>query len=97
MEKARLNREYVGDSFNDFLKENYSEKELDILKAKANFLIELQDLRKQANMTQTDLAAKIGVTQATIAKMEKGLISLSLNNLFKILGAMGKTIKITSL
>lgn len=97
METAKYKKEYVGDSLDDFLNENYSEEQLNILKAKADFLIELQELRKQTNMTQKELAEKIGVTQATIAKMEKGLISISLKNLFKILGAMGKTIQITSL
>lgn len=97
MDAAKFKKEYVGDSFDDFLNENYSEEQLNILKAKADFLIELQELRKQTNMTQKELAEKIGVTQATIAKMEKGLISISLKNLFKILGAMGKTIQITSL
>lgn len=37
------------------------------------------------------------ISQSTIAKIENGKINPSLNNIFKILHAMGKTIKIASL
>ena len=43
------------------------------------------------------ISKKTGISQSTIAKIENGKINPSLNNIFKILHAMGKTIKIASL
>lgn len=92
-----VNLEHVGSSFDDFLKEEVSEEESKIIDAKMQFLQELIDLRKNNHLTQVELEKKTGIKQSTIAKIENGGINPSLNNLFRLLGAMGKTIKITPL
>lgn len=47
----------------------------------------LRRLRKEHNLTQADLARQIGIQQSDLSRMEKGEYRVSLDNLFKILGA----------
>lgn len=95
--EVKVNQRYVGRSFDDYLQEALSEDEQKLVKAKTEFLLQLIDLRKEANLTQSELGKLVGLKQSTIAKIEKGVISTSFDNLFKMLAAMGKTIKITPL
>jgi len=44
-------------------------------------------MRKERNLTQADLARQIGIQQSDLSRMEKGEYRVSLDNLFKILGA----------
>lgn len=97
MDKAKVDTTYVGQSFDEYLKENLSAEEIKVIEAKAQFLLELTNLRKESHLTQTELGNRIGVTQSTVAKIEKGMITPSFDNLFRLLGSMGKTIRITSL
>ena len=95
--EAKVNHKYVGRSFDDYLNETLTQDELKLVKAKTDFLLQLIDLRKEANLTQSELGKMVGLKQSTIAKIEKGVISTSFDNLFKMLAVMGKTIKITPL
>lgn len=45
----------------------------------------LRELRKERKLTQTDLAARIGIQQSDLSRMEKGEYRVSLDTLFKIL------------
>lgn len=47
----------------------------------------LRRMRKERNLTQADLARQIGIQQSDLSRMEKGEYRVSLDNLFKILGA----------
>ncbi len=47
----------------------------------------LRRLRKEHDLTQADLARQIGIQQSDLSRMEKGEYRVSLDNLFKILGA----------
>jgi len=47
----------------------------------------LRMLRKGRHLTQTELARQIGIQQSDLSRMEKGEYRVSLDNLFKILGA----------
>jgi transcriptional regulator with XRE-family HTH domain len=49
----------------------------------------IRQLRKQRNLTQTDLAGKIGIQQSDLSRMEKGEYRVSLDALFRILGEFG--------
>lgn len=95
--KNIVDKRYVGDNFDDYLEENLSQEEINLIDARANFLIELNELRKSQNLTQKDLEAKTGIKQSTIAKIEHGTINPSFNNILKLLNAMGKTVRIASL
>lgn len=46
----------------------------------------IRGLRKERGLTQADLAARIGVQQSDLCRMETGEYRVSLDALFKILG-----------
>ena len=94
---VKVNDKYVGSDIDDFFNEIYTPEELAIIKERADFLLQIVEARKANNLTQTDLSQKTGIAQSTIAKIENGKINPSLNNIFKILHAMGKTIRMESL
>lgn len=69
---------------------------VDAMHAEAH-VYQLQKLRKELGMTQTDLAEKIGVSQKRISQMEKGDIgSVSLKTLHKYLAALGADLTVTA-
>ena len=45
----------------------------------------IRALRKDRDLTQADLAARIGIQQSDLSRMEKGEYRVSLDTLFKIL------------
>ncbi|WHS49640.1 MULTISPECIES: helix-turn-helix domain-containing protein [Rothia] len=60
-------------------------------------VFQLQELRKDLGLTQTDLAEKIGVSQKRISQMEKGDIeSVSIKTLHKYLAALGADLTVTA-
>ena len=46
-------------------------------------------IRYESNMSQRELASKIGIAQSTIARMEKNMHSISIGNFTKILSTLG--------
>jgi len=49
----------------------------------------LRNARKANGMTQVELAAKIGVSQAKIARYERGEVDMSVSRLIAIMRAVG--------
>lgn len=92
-----VNKKYVGSSFDDFLKESYSKSEIELKNRKADFIIELIKTRKEQLLTQKQLEQLTGIKQPTIAKIEREMTNPSLENVLKLLNAMGKTLKIGTL
>lgn len=45
----------------------------------------IRELRKRHKLTQTELAARIGIQQSDLSRMEQGQYRVSLDTLFKIL------------
>lgn len=52
----------------------------------------IRQLRKDRNLTQAELAARIGVQQSDLCRMETGEYKVSLDSLFKILRIFGMSI-----
>jgi transcriptional regulator with XRE-family HTH domain len=52
----------------------------------------IRELRKERNLTQAELAAKVGVQQSDLCRMETGEYRVSLDILFRILGIFGMNI-----
>ena len=46
-------------------------------------------IRYESNLSQRELANKIGIAQSTIARMEKNMHSMSVGNFCKLLSALG--------
>ncbi|MFW5762536.1 MAG: helix-turn-helix domain-containing protein [Cyclobacteriaceae bacterium] len=82
-------------NFNDILNEELKDpkfkKEYDLLEEEFVLAKEILQLRKEQNLTQKELAKKVGTSQPAIARVESGNyknISLSfLRKLAKVLGA----------
>ncbi len=51
-------------------------------------------IRYESNVSQRELARRIGMAQSTIARMEKNLHSMSIGNFTKLLSALGYKLEI---
>ena len=51
-------------------------------------------LRYESNISQRELASRIGIAQSTIARMEKNMHSMSIGNFIKILSVLGYKLEI---
>jgi HTH-type transcriptional regulator / antitoxin HipB len=49
----------------------------------------LQGFRKQAGLTQAEVAARLGVTQQTLSALERNATTVSAARLMKLLGVLG--------
>lgn len=52
----------------------------------------IRKIRKERKLTQTDLAARIGIQQSDLSRMEKGEYRVSLDTLFRILAEFNVSI-----
>ena len=52
-------------------------------------------LRNESNISQSELARRVGVARSTIARMERNLHSISLGTFIKMLEAMNYKLEIT--
>lgn len=55
----------------------------------------LLDARKQARLTQSELAKRIGVNKSYISKIEKGITVPSVATFYRIVNALGLNVKLT--
>ncbi len=58
-------------------------------RAKSNFAITLAEARRQLNLTQQQLAAKLGVSQSYVAKLEGGEANPTLERIGSLLATLG--------
>ena len=52
----------------------------------------IRELRKSRSLTQAELAARVGIQQSDLCRMETGEYKVSLDILFRILGVFGMQI-----
>ena len=52
-------------------------------------------IRYESNISQRELASRIGIAQSTIARMEKNMHSMSIGNFAKVLDALGYKLEIS--
>ncbi len=55
----------------------------------------LLDARKNARITQEELAKRIGVDKSYISRIEKGITTPSVATFYRVINALGLTINIT--
>ena len=55
---VKINTKYTGSSVDDFFNEIYTANELEIIKERADFLLQIVEARKAVNLTQIDLSKK---------------------------------------
>ena len=51
-------------------------------------------LRNESNISQSELARRVGIARSTIARMERNLHSISLSTFTKLLDALGYELEI---
>ncbi len=54
----------------------------------------LLDARKEAKMTQSELAERINVTKSYISRIEKGIITPSVATFYRIMNALGMRVEV---
>ena len=98
--KAILN---CGDDYDDILDIQYGktgtpERDRFDREAEAFILAErLKEERRNAGLTQEQLAAKIGTKKSYISRLENGRADVQLSTLFRIFEGLGKRVRLTIL
>jgi HTH-type transcriptional regulator/antitoxin HipB len=89
-------------SFDELLEVKYGKlgtPKRDEHETKANYFViseMLKEARKEANITQEQLAEKIGTKKSYISRLENGKVDIQLSTLFKIFEiGLGKHIRFT--
>ena len=77
---------------NDIIEEFISEEKLN-----QEFIFEFIKLRHKLGLTQAQMAKKSNVLRDKIAKIEAGIYPPNIKSLFKILGPLGYTIRISKI
>lgn len=55
----------------------------------------LLDTRKEARLTQAELAQRIGVDKSYISRIEKGITVPSVATFYRIIAALGRSVELT--
>lgn len=70
------------------------QKEWDALEPEYAIIQAIIDARKESGLTQKELAARSGIAQGDISKLENGNANPSIRTLKRLATAMGKTLRI---
>ena len=80
-------------TFRDDLQQNLRDlefaKRFGAARVKSNFAITLAEARRQLNLTQQQLAARLGVSQSYVAKLESGEANPTLDRIGSMLAVLG--------
>lgn len=85
-------------SYDEFFQEQMRDPEVkaeyDALAPEFAIIQAILDARKESGLTQKELAARTGIAQADISKLEHGSANPSLHTLQRLAAGMGRTLKI---
>ena len=82
------------DLLNEQLQDPEFKKEWDDIQPEIDVIRAMIDTRISQNLTQKELAARTGIDQADISKLENGTRNPSVNLLKRLADGMGMTLKI---
>ena len=74
-----------------------TEEDEQMIELEKELIMTLVKIREQKGLTQAQMAELCGVSQPTIARMERATHSPQLDSLFKILVPLGYTLQIVAL
>ena len=89
-----VNNMRVDDYLQEQLKDPELRKEWDDIQPEMDVIRAMIDARIEQNLTQKDLAARTGIDQADISKLENGTRNPSLKLLKKLASGLGMRLKI---
>jgi DNA-binding XRE family transcriptional regulator len=103
IDRTKLNWEKISKlpTVNDMLDEEYGKKgtptrEAFKREAYAYYTGQIiEQARKEAGMTQTELAEKIGTNKSYISRIEKGITVPSVATFYRIVSALGRSVELT--
>ena len=85
-------------NFDEYLKKQLEDpefkKEYDALEPEYAIIRQLIQARNELNLTQEELAQKIGIKQSNISRLERGNSNPSINFLKKVAAGLGKELHI---
>lgn len=76
---------------------NISKEQEEEIKLEMDLIRTTIEIRKKAQISQTELSKKTGIRQPAIARFERGTHSPSISTLIKMLVPMGYTLRIVPL
>ena len=85
------------EKWSDYKKRIYTTEEIADADKKADLICSIIEARKEQGLSQRDLEEVTGIKQPVIARLEKGSTYPRYDTLLKILGALGKTLKIVDI
>ena len=88
----------VGISFgnikDEFMQDEEFQKEYEKLRPRYEVISKLIELRKEQNITQAELAKRVGTQKSNISRLESGNYNPSLDFLIKVVHSLGKELEI---
>lgn len=81
-------------NISNVLTNSYINAEYDRLKPRYDAIEQIIKARKEQNMTQAELARKVGTQKSNISRLESGNYNPSLDFLAKVSAALGKRLNI---
>lgn len=79
---------------NDLLKDNEFKAEYEKLKPRYEAIEQIIKARKEQNITQAELAKRVGTQKSNISRLESGNYNPSLDFLVKVSEALGKSLSV---
>lgn len=79
---------------NDLLKDNEFKAEYEKLKPRYEAIEQIIKARKEQNITQAELAKRVGTQKSNIFRLESGNYNPSLDFLVKVSEALGKSLSV---
>lgn len=79
---------------NDLMLDEEFKEEYDKLQPRYDVISQIIDARKAQNMTQSELAKRVGTQKSNISRLESGNYNPSLDFLTKVAHCLGKDLKI---
>lgn len=81
--------------FNEMIKDSEVKREFDALESEFQLIREMIKARREAGLTQKELAERTGLQQSNISRIENGNGNPSLETLNKIAQSLGKKLVIS--
>lgn len=79
---------------NELMMDEEFRKEYDKLKPRYEIIAQIIETRKEQNMTQAELAKRVGTQKSNISRLESGNYNPSLDFLIKVAKSLGKELSV---